>query len=94
MGYLAGNDYMATVVKDGSIRFSETAEGIVSLFCMGRDARGVTIRGLHYPLEDGTLTAGFPLGVSNLFEGEPARIRVDHGSILVLYDRKNGFPIR
>ena len=94
VGYLAGNDYMATVVKDGSIRFSETAEGIVSLFCMGRDARGVTIRGLHYPLEDGTLTAGFPLGVSNLFEGEPARIRVDHGSILVLYDRKNGFPIR
>ena len=91
-GYLAGNDYMATVVKNSTIRFPETAEGILSLFCMGADATGITIRGLHYPLEKGTLSAGFPLGVSNHFEGRPAEIQVDNGSLLVLYDRQNGFP--
>jgi len=54
----------------------------------------VTLEGLHYPLEKGTLTAGFPLGVSNHFTGRTARIRVEDGSLLVLWDRKNGLPER
>lgn len=93
-GYLVGKDYLVTVVKDGTLRFSQTAEGILSLFCMGCDAEGVNLRGLHYPLHNGTLTAGFPLGVSNHFTGEAAEISVDKGSLLVLWDRKNGFPAR
>ena len=93
-GYLIGKDYIVTCVKDGSIRFSSEAEGIVSAFCMGADAKGVTIQGLQYPLEKGVLTAGFPLGVSNHFIGQAAEISVKNGSLLVLYDRKNGFPER
>ena len=92
-GYLVGRDYIITVVKDGSIRFSGEAAGTVSVFCLGRDAEGVSIRGLYYPLENGTLTAGFPLGVSNHFVGTEAEIAVKNGSLLVLWDRKNGFPI-
>ena len=91
-GILVGNTYMATVVKNGSLRFSAAAEGIVSVFCMGADATGVTLEGLHYPLQDGILAAGFPLGVSNHFTGKPAKITVQNGSLLVLWDRKNGFP--
>jgi thiamine pyrophosphokinase len=56
---------------------------------MGADARGVTIQGLRYELEDGTLSAGFPLGVSNHFTGSPAKIQVENGSLLVLFERKN-----
>ena len=92
-GYLVGRDYIITVVKDGSIRFSGEAAGTVSVFCLGRDAEGVSIRGLYYPLENGTLTAGFPLGVSNHFVGAEGEISVKNGSLLVLWDRKNGFPI-
>ena len=92
-GYLIGRDYIVTCVKD-MIRFSAGATGILSVFCMGQDARGVTLRGLQYPLENGVLTAGFPLGVSNHFVGEPAEISVKQGSLLVLYDRKNGLPER
>lgn len=92
-GYLIGRDYIVTCVKD-MIRFSAGATGIISVFCMGQDARGVTLRGLQYPLENGVLTAGFPLGVSNHFVGEPAEISVKQGSLLVLYDRKNGMPER
>lgn len=90
-GWLVGNTYMATVVKNGTLRFSAEAEGIISVFCMGRDASGVTLTGLKYPLEDGTLTAGFPLGVSNHFMGQEASVTVKDGSLLVLYDRENGF---
>ena len=93
IGYLIGRDYIVTCVKD-MIRFSAGATGIISVFCMGQDARGVTIKGLQYPLENGVLTAGFPLGVSNHFVGEPAEISVKQGNLLVLYDRKNGLPER
>ena len=91
-GYLVGKDYIVTVVKNGSLRFPAGCTGTVSVFCMGRDAEGVTLKGLYYPLEDGTLTAGFPLGVSNHFTGEAAEISVRNGSLLVLWDRQNGFP--
>ena len=93
-GYLVGKDYMVTVVKNGAIGFPERAEGIVSVFCLGRDARGVTLEGLQYPLSDGVLTSGFPLGVSNHFVGKDSEISVKDGSLLVMWDRKNGFPMQ
>ena len=92
-GYLIGNDYIVTVVRDGRLLFPAGWEGTVSVFCMGADAAGVTIRGLHYELKNGTLTAGFPLGVSNHFTGREAEIAVEQGSLLVMWDRKNGFPV-
>ena len=94
IGYLAGTDYLVTVLKDGSLSFREGAEGTISVFCQGPDAEGVTLEGLYYPLENGTLSAGFPLGVSNHFTGATATITVKKGSLLVLWDRKNGFPER
>lgn len=91
-GYLVGQDFLVTVVKEGRIFFPEGTEGLLSVFCLGADARGVSLRGLYYPLEGGTLTAGFPLGVSNHFTGAPAEISVEEGSLLVMWERKNGFP--
>ena len=93
-GCLVGSTCLATVVKNGSITFPPGTNGTISVFCMGPDAEGVTLEGLYYPLENGTLTAGFPLGVSNHFTGKPARITVEQGSLLVLWDRQNGFPER
>ena len=92
-GYLIGKDYIVTVIKNETIRFAPSAEGILSVFCMGSDANGVTIAGLQYPLEKGTLSAGFPLGVSNHFTGKDASVSVENGSLLLLYDRKNGLPL-
>ena len=92
-GVLIGRDYIATVLKEESISFPAEAEGILSLFCLGASAR-VTIEGLHYPLENGTLTPDFPLGVSNHFVGKPARITVHDGLVLALWDRKNGLGVR
>lgn len=93
-GTLVGREQLVTVVKDGKIAFPAGSEGTVSVFCLGSDARGVTLRGLYYPLEAGTLTAGFPLGVSNHFTGAPASVSVKQGSLLVIWDRKAGLFIR
>ena len=91
-GFLVGRDTLVTVVKNGSLTFPAGAEGNLSVFCMGPDARGVTERGLYYGLTNGVLTAGFPLGASNHFTGEQAVISVEEGSLLVLWDRSAGFP--
>ncbi len=87
---LVGKTQTVTLLKDGALSFPETAQGTISLFCMGSPAKGVTIRGLKYPLENGNMDAGFPLGVSNQFLGRQASVTVETGSLLVIYDRKNG----
>ncbi len=89
-GTLIGKNYIATVISGHTICFPETAQGILSLFCLGADATGVTIKGLQYPLTDGTLSAAFPLGVSNHFTGKQAHITVKSGLVLALWDRANG----
>ena len=89
-GFLVGKTEIVTVLKNGSLTLPALPEGIVSVFCMGKDAQGVTIRGLKYGLEQGTLTAGFPLGVSNHFVGQEAQITVEDGSLLILYPREAG----
>ena len=94
VGYLIGKDYIVTCLKNSGLEFPASATGIVSVFCMGADAQGVSLTGLQYPLTDGTLTPGFPLGVSNHFIGEEATVSVRDGSLLVLYDRENGLPRR
>ena len=93
-GYLVGRDYLVTVLKNGTMTFPAEAKGVLSLFCLGPDAEGVTLRNLRYPLENGTLTSEFPLGVSNHFIGKQAEITVKNGSLLALWDRKTGLPAR
>ena len=93
-GYLIGKNQIVTVVKNGTLRFPGGCGGTVSVFCLGADAKGVTLKGLYYPLEKGTLTAGFPLGVSNHFTGAEAEISVTDGSLLVMWERENGFALQ
>jgi len=93
-GVLAGVTNMAAVVKNGTLLFPAGCSGNISVFCMGADAHGVTLKGLYYPLENGVLTAGFPLGVSNHFTGQPAEISVEDGSLLVIWERKDGLPLK
>ena len=89
-GWLIGRDYIATCLCSGKLSFPPEWTGIFSAFCLGESARGVTITGLHYPLEEGELSPHFPLGVSNHFTGQPAGIRVKEGTVLCMWDRENG----
>ena len=93
-GYLIGKDYMVTALKNSAIRFAPGCTGIFSVFCMGKDAEGVTIQGGKYDADHVTLSAGFPLGVSNHFEGREVTVSVENGSLLILWDTCNGFPAR
>ena len=45
-GVLVGRDYLATVISGQSVTFPAAAQGVISLFCLGSDAAGVTLEGL------------------------------------------------
>ncbi len=93
-GYLVGKDHLVTVMQNEQLLFPAGAQGILSVFCSGADATGVTLSGLKYPLENAVLSSTFPLGASNHFTGQAARVAVSSGRLLLYWDRKNGIPER
>ena len=90
-GYLAGLTHMATAFREETVTFSPAARGIFSLFCLGTDAC-VSLEGLKYNLEKGTLSSSFPLGVSNHFTDSAAQVTVHSGTVVAMYSIDAGFP--
>ena len=83
-GWLYGSGERFTAICDGGeIMLPAKKSGILSVFCLGADAEGVTIQGAQYPLADAALTADFPLGVSNHFTGKAVRVAVRRGCLLI-----------
>ncbi len=89
-GWLLGESLAVTAIRNGRLDFGADHEGVISVFCPDGEARGVTLTGLHYPLQDAVLTSAFPLGVSNRFTGEAASVSVEDGTLLVMWDTKEG----
>ncbi len=89
-GFLLGGGTAASVVENGELSFPAGRAGILSVFCPNGEARGVTLRGLRYPLRDAVLTSAFPLGVSNQFIGEAASVSVRDGALLVMWEQEDG----
>ena len=89
-GWLLGEGLAVTAIRNGRLDFSPEHEGVISVFCPDGEARGVTLTGLYYPLRDAVLTSAFPLGVSNRFTGEAASVSVEDGTLLVMWDIKEG----
>lgn len=92
-GILAGGGYAATTITNRSFFFPADCSGYCSVFCQSGTARGITLEGLKYSLTDGELTGSFPLGVSNEFLGTPARVSVQDGTLLLVWEN-HGSPIQ
>ena len=75
---------MITAVHNGTITLPPEFDGYISVFSMSEKAEGVTIAGLKYTMENGTLTNDYPLGISNEFIGRTAQISVRDGTLLVV----------
>lgn len=61
----------------------------LSVFAFGGVCEGVSLSGTSYPLQNGTLTPDFPLGVSNEITEEKAVIEVKSGTLLLIRSRNN-----
>lgn len=82
VGYLMDGSGMIFVMKNEEVKLRDNLEGYFSLFCLGKEAKGVTIKGMKYELEDYTMTNDFPIGVSNEFIGKEASISVVDGELV------------
>lgn len=86
--------YVTAVALDHAVRMltgpdvfdlPEVEAGTVSVFSANDTAHGVIETGLAYALNDEDLTNRTSRGVSNELTGEPARIAVESGTLMVFY---------
>ena len=82
-GWLFGENCVWTAIKNSSITLK--GEGNVAVFCFDGVARGVTLKGLKYELQNAEGTSDFPIGVSNSMAAEEATVEVTDGALLVMY---------
>ena len=80
-----GDDFRFTVLHDDVLELPKCDGGRISVFALGGTAHGVTIQGLSYEVEDYTLPCTAHTGVSNAFIGQPSRISVADGDLLVIW---------
>ena len=70
------------------VRSERTFDGepgeLLTLLAVNGPAIGVTTEGLAYPLRDETLEPGSSRGVSNVFQGDTARVTVEQGVLLAI----------
>ena len=88
-GVLAGEGTVATALHNESMTFPQGLQGFLSVFCSSGVAKGVRLENLKYELNDHTMSADFPLGVSNEFVDAPAKITVGDGTLLALWREYN-----
>lgn len=90
-GILAGEGTVATALRNETMTFPAGLSGFLSVFCLSGQAEGVTLKNLKYELTEHTLTADFPLGVSNEFREEAAVVSVARGTLLALWRDQGDF---
>ncbi|MBF0302341.1 MAG: thiamine pyrophosphokinase, partial [Desulfamplus sp.] len=56
---------------------------LLSIISVTEEVRGITLKGLEYPLDDATLTFGSSKGISNVFNTETAHISLKYGILLI-----------
>lgn len=83
-GYLYDDDFVWTAIENESLTIQKKVEwGLFSAFCLGSRAEGIDETGFQYPLQDASLAADFPLGVSNHIIEKTATITVRSGALVV-----------
>ena len=82
---LIGKHDTALVIKNGETVLDFDTKGkYFSIFAIGGDAHGVTIKNAKYEVENASLTPDFPLGVSNEFCDTPPIVKVECGAVLII----------
>lgn len=87
-GYLIGEGIVATILRGGTITFSEDCRGYISLLSQTEKCEGISISSLKYELENTSLYSGSTLGMSNEFLGKEASVSLEDGSLLIIWQRK------
>ncbi len=86
-GTIIHGDEIFTAFKNDTLILDERLKGFISVFSLSDESRGVSLKNLKYTLENAVLNSFNPVGVSNEFIGERAKIVVKDGVLLVVYKK-------
>lgn len=86
IAYIYDDNHTVTAIKNSNIKFKNTSKGYVSVFALSGIAKGVTINGLLYPLDNAEISPDFPLGVSNEFLEKESEISVKDGILTIIFE--------
>lgn len=84
-------DNCLITLHNNEIHFSKQCKGVLSVFSLCDFSYGVTETGLKYTLENATLSNQFALGVSNELIGKKSLIKVNEGTLLIVFPRSCDF---
>ena len=79
----------AFLLRPGKITLPKKEGFSLSVFSYGEKASGISLRGVKYPLENGSLTNLFPLGLSNEITANEAEISFSQGLLLIIISKLN-----
>lgn len=83
IGWLYDRNFVYSAIKNETVTLRGKEDAILSVFAMDGPAKGVTIHGAKYSLENAELRPDFPLGVSNHFLDGEVRITVKDGTLVI-----------
>ncbi len=89
--FLCSQTQIITALKDLALNFSERNKGYISVFAYTAEATGVNLNGFKYCLENASLSALVPVGVSNEFIGKTGKISVENGILILVW--QNNIPL-
>ncbi|MDR0222222.1 MAG: thiamine diphosphokinase [Oscillospiraceae bacterium] len=81
---IIGKNEIIAAVTDGVAAFGADKTGIISIFPAGEKAKGVSLKGLKYGLDDAELRFDAAVGVSNEFIGEESFVGVKKGTLIIV----------
>ncbi len=83
-GIIVAPELTVLHVSDGILTLPPLPKGIlISVFAWGGLAKGVTLHGLRYPLNEAAIDPFTPLGISNEARGGPVTVLVRDGTLIV-----------
>ncbi len=82
------DEFCRIEVVQGRRRLVGEVGQTISLLALGEGARGVTLRGMRYPLHEADLSADFALGISNELAEPCAEIEINCGCLLLFWVKK------
>lgn len=74
-----------TVLLPGTYELPAMPGRKLSLLAFSPEVRGVTVSGVEWPLRDATLTNRWPLGCSNEFRADRAKLSFTEGALIAAY---------
>lgn len=85
---LFGKNETVYIIKDTSIEIERQENAFLSVFSLSDYSYGVNEVGLKYIAKDATWTNKFPIGISNEWTSEKAKISVKKGVLAVILQKE------